>query len=282
MQLVNNHIRDFSPLPDHVSLSAHGQQLKQPGVATVGVPIDTGVRGLDGSALCLAWPPEGASCSNGMVTYTIPGHPLVTVTDPGASITTSWVQEVGPTGHLHATTTPTIYGSTIVSATLSASDPVWTLKPDRLTYQWYADGQPLASTSSYLFLHPSELGKRITACVTAHRDSFYDDQVCSAPSEPVTAWVPWPTGVIVNAPRPTITGRAKVGHKLEVMSHSWDQGVTFQIRWQRNGKDIKGARGDYYRLTRADLHKAIRVKITGSRPDCKPVVRYSKPIHPKR
>jgi len=276
----DNRVRDFSPLPDDVNLDAYDQTPVDPTEAVVGVPFDFGVRDVDGTPLCPSQLREGLTCKDGRGTYTIPGK--VEIGFVGSGFSVSWVQPVGPTGHLHATTAPSIYGSTIVSATLGTSDPVWTLAPDSLTYQWYADGQPLASTSSLLFLHASELGKRITACVTAHRDSFYDDQVCSAPSAPIAAWVPWPTGVIVKAPRPTINGPAKVGRRLEVMSHSWDQGVSFQIRWQRNGKDIKGARGGTYRLTRADLHKAIRVKITGSRPDCKPVVRYSKSVRPKR
>lgn len=278
--LRDNRVRDFSPLPDDVNLDAYEQTPAGPTEAVVGVPFDFGVRDVDGTPLCLWQLPEGATCEDGRGTFTIPGK--VQIGFLGSRFSVSWVQPVGPTGHLHATSAPSIYGSPIVSATLEASEATWSPTPDSVSYQWYADGQPLASTSRYLFLHASELGKRITACTTAQRDSFYDDQVCSTPTAPVTAWQPWPTGVILKAPKPIITGRAKVGRKLEVMTHAWDPGVSFHIRWQRNGKDIKGARGGTYRLTRADLHKRIRVKITGTRSGCTPVVRYSNTIRPTR
>lgn len=282
VSLGDNRVRDFSPLPDDANVDAYDQTPVEPTEATIGVPFDFGVRGIDGTPLCPWQLPEGATCDAGIATYTLPSKAAVTFVPSNSDLSVSWVQQVGPTGHLTPSGPVLLTGTARVGEGLWASAVRWTPTAESTSYRWYADGRPLDRLpSSLLILTKADLGKRITVCVTASRDSYYDDEVCSAPTEPV-APSRSEADRIVTSPAPRIIGRVQVGRKLRIAVHHWDPGVTFRFRWQRNGKDIKGATHDVYRLTRADLHKKIRMKLIGSKSGCTSVTRYSNSVRPKR
>ena len=79
-------------------------------------------------------------------------------------------------------------------------------------------------------------------------------------------------GPVDNGPRstsfdlrkaPSVSGRAVVGHRLEVTAGQWQPGpdrTTYQ--WLRNGKAIRGARSSAYRVTRGDRGKRLSVSVT--------------------
>ncbi len=74
---------------------------------------------------------------------------------------------------------------------------------------------------------------------------------------------------------PTISGKAKVGQKLVVKRGSWMQ-MRFSYRWYANGKAIKGATEQYFKITKAQKGKKITVKVTGKRDGYKTTTRTSK------
>jgi len=69
------------------------------------------------------------------------------------------------------------------------------------------------------------------------------------------------------APKPKISGTAKVGKRLTARAGTWKpSGVKLSYRWYRNGKAIKGATKPKYKLNRKDRGKRITVKVTGGKP----------------
>lgn len=78
------------------------------------------------------------------------------------------------------------------------------------------------------------------------------------------------------APRPVISGKAKVGRTLRVRVGRWQptpQRVV--IRWYRSGKRIAGATAARYRLRAADRRARISVRVTVSSPSLQTVTRAS-------
>lgn len=70
-------------------------------------------------------------------------------------------------------------------------------------------------------------------------------------------------GGIVNATRPSISGRTKVGKKLTAKPGSWTPaGLTFGYAWLRNGNAIGGATKKTYVLKAKDRGKKISVRVT--------------------
>ena len=75
-------------------------------------------------------------------------------------------------------------------------------------------------------------------------------------------------GSFAAAPKPRISGTARVGKKLKVRVGSWAPGtVKLRYRWLRNGTAIRGAAAAkaMYRLTKRDAGKRISVRVTGSK-----------------
>ncbi|HEY3406577.1 MAG TPA: hypothetical protein VGK53_00235, partial [Propionicimonas sp.] len=79
-----------------------------------------------------------------------------------------------------------------------------------------------------------------------------------APKPHVTAPIGYAT-----SPVPTITGTAKVGHRLSVVTGAWSPAPpTLTVRWYRSGKAISGATKLTYKLTKHDYKKKLTVKVT--------------------
>lgn len=288
VSLAHNQIRDLSPLPDDLDPYALDQSVSNPGEASVGVPVDLGLRDVDGSPLCSSSLLDGISCTGGMATFHYPGTYRAYVESSRSRYSASWTQKVVGTGHFTSPSQLTLVGWPYVGGDLWvygggwALSYYWTPEPDSLTYQWYVDGQLISDTSQTHGVTAAEVGKRIKGCVTAHRTDFVDDQVCAAESAPIGIWQTEPTTTWIKSSTPKITGKVRVGSKLSIKFIGWDSGVHFRYRWQRNGLPIKGATKSTYRLTRKDRHKNIRVQVWGSKPGYTTVVRYSNIVRPKR
>lgn len=73
---------------------------------------------------------------------------------------------------------------------------------------------------------------------------------------------------LVNIARPGLKGTVRVGHRLAANAGRWSgypQLVRYQ--WQRNGRNIRGANHQTYRLTRADLGRSVRVRVIAYKPN---------------
>ncbi|WP_313405489.1 LamG-like jellyroll fold domain-containing protein [Aeromicrobium sp.] len=77
----------------------------------------------------------------------------------------------------------------------------------------------------------------------------------------------------VNTARPKVTGPMSVGSVLSVDRGTWrnDDTATFEAQWLRDGQPIRGATGGGYRLTTADIGRAISVRVTASTAGNQPV-----------
>ncbi len=64
-----------------------------------------------------------------------------------------------------------------------------------------------------------------------------------------------------------LRGQPFVGRKLSAIAKAWPSGTTFSFQWLRNGKPIKGAMRQKYKLKVKDKGRRIAVVITGTKPD---------------
>ena len=71
---------------------------------------------------------------------------------------------------------------------------------------------------------------------------------------------------ITRKPVPVIAGQIGVGQTLRAPAGKWQPApVQISYQWNRNGSPIRGADGESYRLTSADIGRRITVTVTGKR-----------------
>jgi hypothetical protein len=83
-----------------------------------------------------------------------------------------------------------------------------------------------------------------------------------------------------SAPVPTITGAAKVGASLGLNTGSWapwPDGASFAYQWYADGKAIKGAVKNTYKVAKADVDKKLTVAVTATAPGYVAASRTSAP-----
>jgi subtilisin family serine protease len=86
----------------------------------------------------------------------------------GSDAVTYVTVESGPIPAPVATAPPVISGTPVVGQTLTASTGTWDAEGLRFSYQWYADGAPIAGQTRATYrVSPSVAGKEITVVVTA-------------------------------------------------------------------------------------------------------------------
>ncbi|KAA1418398.1 carboxypeptidase regulatory-like domain-containing protein [Mumia zhuanghuii] len=166
--------------------------------------------------------------------------------------------QLGPAPRITAGT-PTISGAARTGSTLRASLGRWAPTALHFRYQWRANGTAIpGATSSALRLTNAHAGKRISVQVTATKKGHVTATRTSATTSPSIG--------VLTARVPKISGKAAQGKKLRAHTRSWGPGkVTLRFRWYRNGKPIPHATHKTYRLTKKDVGKRIRVKVTGKR-----------------
>jgi hypothetical protein len=199
----------------------------------------------------------------------------VTGTKAGYADVTKTATAVIASGTL-AKQTPTISGTGKVGSTLTAAVAQWGPGTVSLSYQWLANGSPIAAaTGTSLKLTGTLLGKKITVKVTGAESGYTTD---SATSSGVTV----KTGAMT-VPTPKITGTAKVGKKLTAKPGAWKAGsakVVFKYQWLAGGKTIKGATKSSFTLAKGQKGKKITVKVTGSATGYTTVAKTSKATKP--
>jgi hypothetical protein len=158
---------------------------------------------------------------------------------------------------MRATEVPAVSGLVKVGGVLTVTGGAWTPAPTATSIAWYADGVAIpGATESTLKLGPDQLGKKVTAVLTARRNGYTTTSSSSEPTVPVA-----PEKLVVTR-RPTLTGTARVGQAVVATPGVIAPAdVTVDYRWLRDGTWIKGARQQSYTPTVADLGSRLSVVV---------------------
>ena len=165
---------------------------------------------------------------------------------------------------------PTISGTVKAGKTLTAKAGTWSPKPS-FAYQWYRDGVKISgATKSTYKPTSSDCGKPLTVKVTGKKSGYAKKTVTSKATKKVAC------STFSKAPKPTISGTAKVGSKLTAKAGTWKPKPKLTYQWYRGTSKIKGATKSTYTLTGADAGKTITVKVTGKKANYKTTTTTSK------
>ncbi|WP_370615801.1 hypothetical protein [Mumia sp. Pv 4-285] len=189
-------------------------------------------------------------------TYTLAEATIVDFRGPESH--REFTVQLGPAPKITAAA-PTVSGTARTGSTLRANPGRWAPTGLHLRYQWRTNGSAIpGATSSALRVTNAYAGKRMSVTVTATKEGHVPATRTSATTSPSIG--------VLSARVPKIAGKATNGTKLRVRTRSWGPGrVDLRFRWYRNGKKIPHATHKTYRLTRKDVGKRIRVKVTGKR-----------------
>lgn len=177
----------------------------------------------------------------------------------GDETVTSANFQVGKPLTLHPT--PLLTGNHWVGQTLKAIAGRWDTGAT-VTFQWFRAGVavPGATRSSYL-LTSADVGKTITVATTGSLATFVPKTETSAASKVILTGRPF-----VRAPKPTISGNARVGANLTVNRGVWNPTPSkYYYQWYRNGVAIAGATKSTYKTTAADLGANITVSVKAAK-----------------
>ncbi|MCP2285340.1 hypothetical protein APR04_004272 [Promicromonospora umidemergens] len=159
-----------------------------------------------------------------------------------------------------ATPDPTITGTAKVGSKLTADPGTWSPVPTKLWYAWYADRKVVTGATTRTFTVPaSAAGKTITVRVGAFKEHYRRSSSSSAPTAVVARGT-------FTAPRPTITGTAKVGRTLTVNRGAWSP-VPSSVKyvWKANGTTIATRTSNKFVVPPSAWNKRLTVTVTGSR-----------------
>jgi hypothetical protein len=158
---------------------------------------------------------------------------------------------------LTLTPVPTISGSAVTGATLTAHPGTWDSGVS-LSYQWFNNGTAISGAASSAYtLKGTDYNEPITVAVTGSKTNYASATETSAPVTPGL-------GSLVLTPVPTISGSAVTGGTLTAHPGTWDSGVSLSYQWSNNGTAISGAASSTYTLKGTDYNEPITVAVTGS------------------
>jgi surface antigen len=173
-----------------------------------------------------------------------------------------------PSGFVHFndvrlsnTVKPAITGAAKVGSTLTASPGTWSTTDAAYTYQWRADGVPIAgATLSTLKPAPAQVGRRISVEVTASRRGFAGVAALSAATAAVLP------GALSNTGAPTISGDLRVGSVVEADAGAWTPTAdAIGYQWRAGGAAVVGATGRTLTVGPELVGKALTVRVTATR-----------------
>ena len=201
--------------------------------------------------------------------------------------------------YVSAPSAVTVQGNLTVGSQLSlATTGSWEAGTS-VSYEWYGSSGEMGGaigTGPTLTLTADHLGMTITGVATGTKagaagvtiDAQANGTVKSAPvvtppvvTPPATTppTSPPPAAATpgkLTAPKPKITGQAKVGKTLAAKAGSWTSGTKLTYHWSANGKRIKGADDAKLKLTKSLKGKKISVEVTGTKPGYTTVTQESK------
>ncbi|MCW2792363.1 MAG: domain containing protein [Nocardioides sp.] len=134
---------------------------------------------------------------------------------------------------------PAVSGTPEVGETLTAAPGAWTPTPTTYSYQWLADGKPVAGVTAATFvLGANRVGKQISVEVAARQAGYAAAEATSSPTPAVAP------GQMAPAEKPAITGEALVGKVLTASKGIWSPDARSRtVQWLSDGKPVAGATG---------------------------------------
>jgi uncharacterized protein YjbI with pentapeptide repeats len=128
-----------------------------------------------------------------------------------------------------------------------------------LTYKWMRNGSPIEGANQATY-RPGTLdfGKTLTVSVSATKPGHeLIEQTLDVPELQI--------GSLSKSPNPKVNGAFKVGQTLTAVPGNWEDGVTLNYLWIRDGALLANpSNSSSYTLTAADLGKRISLQVTGS------------------
>jgi hypothetical protein len=156
---------------------------------------------------------------------------------------------------------PMITGIAAVGSKLTSSTGVLNPKATAFTYQWAADGTPIAgATSSTYVIKATDLGKRLSVSVTAAK-SGYNSPTTKSRGTLAVSKGPAPVATTL----PTITGTARAGNTVQATAGTWKPAVdSYRYQWRLDGK-LLGTTTATLQLTTARHGQKITVTVVAVR-----------------
>jgi surface antigen len=188
----------------------------------------------------------------------------VRVTATAAGYTTSKVASattavVAP-GQFRTTRAPSISGTPQVDQPLTADPGVWS-PAGALSYQWLADGDPIAGATRTTYSPTADdLRKQIAVQVTVTQDGYTAAEATSAATNPVAP------GTFLNTREPAIKGTAQVGVELKANPGAWTPEATVSYQWMVNGALVSGQTSRTFTPRPEDLGQPVSVEVVATRP----------------
>lgn len=170
------------------------------------------------------------------------------------------------------TALPTITGTPVVGATLTASTGAWTPAPSSYAVQWMRGDQPIVGAIGATYV-PTEadLGARLSVVVTASEDDSDSASARSAATAPVD---PSPAAVRVALKKILkklkTTGKPVVGTTVKVKGLAGSfradarTKVRYKLQWFAGSKKIKKATKTKLKISRSLRGKKISVTVTAT------------------
>lgn len=211
----------------------------------------------EGTTVSFAWYADGVRIGTGSnltVTSARVGtriHVVATGTKDGHG--TDSVESL-PTSRVATVGKVTITGTATIGSTLTTVPGSWTAGTG-FSYQWRADGVPIAGASAKTFtVGSAQAGKAITVAVTGTLSGYQTMTRTSSPTSKVLA-----------RSTPTISGTAAVGFTLTAKPNAWTSGTSFSYAWLADGKAVKGATRSTFKIPSSLKAKRLSVRVTGVR-----------------
>jgi surface antigen len=173
-----------------------------------------------------------------------------------------------PSGFIHIkdtqirnTASPTVSGTAQVGERLTTTKGTWNARNLTFSYQWLANGQPIAGATGKSFKPTAgQVGKAIRAKVTATKDGAHSGTAQSAATPDVKK------GVFTLASDPTVSGKAQVGVQLSGTSGAVKPATDLRVQWVADGQIIDGATRTTFTPTAAQLDSVLKLKVIAKAP----------------
>ncbi|HWJ82787.1 MAG TPA: ExeM/NucH family extracellular endonuclease [Nocardioides sp.] len=179
-------------------------------------------------------------------------------------------------GTFQVTSASAVSGTPKVGNTLTGTPAVFSPDPGSVSYQWLADGTPVAGATGTTF-EPGvdEVGKVITFRTTA-TGAGYEVAVSVSPATAAVA-----KGTFDVTSRSTVSGTPKIGKVLTGGPATFSPtpaAVTYQ--WLADGVPIAGETGTSLKLGKAEVGKRITFRTTATRTGYADGISLSEPTVP--
>jgi hypothetical protein len=177
------------------------------------------------------------------------------------------------------TTPPVISGSPEQGQTVSCSKGSWLNSPSSYTFSWQRTGAGITgATGSSHTLTSADVNQAITCTVVAKNAVGGSAPAISAPIVPVGL----PSGLIpIETTPPVISGSPEQGQTVACSKGSWlNSPKSYSYSWERNGSAIAGQSASSYKLTSADVNRALTCAVVAKNSAGSSAPAISAPILP--